>query len=82
MINKVGIAGAGAMGAGIAQVFAQAGFQVILFDIQTTQLEKAKTQIVNNLSIAVSKNKLTEKDKTSILSHISFTSNSEQLIGD
>ena len=44
-IKKIGVAGAGAMGLGIAQVFAQAKFEVILFDVNTAQLEKAKTEI-------------------------------------
>ena len=35
------VIGAGTMGNGIAQVFAQAGWQVTLIDVQTAQLEKA-----------------------------------------
>lgn len=38
MINTIGVVGAGSMGAGIAQVCAQAGYKTILFDINTTAL--------------------------------------------
>ena len=44
LVKKVGVAGAGAMGLGIAQVFAQAKFEVVLFDVNTPQLEKAKAE--------------------------------------
>lgn len=43
--NKIGIAGAGIMGIGIAQVFANSGFKVVLFNLRTETLEKAKKSI-------------------------------------
>ena len=73
-IKKIGVAGAGAMGAGIAQVFAQANFEVVLFDVNSTQLEKAKAEIEKNLSGAVAKNKISEAEKNSALTRISFSS--------
>ena len=59
-IKKIGIAGAGAMGAGIAQVFAQTGYEVVLFDLSAAQLEKAKAEITKNLDFAVSKSKISQ----------------------
>ena len=72
-IKTIAVAGAGAMGAGIAQVFAQAGYAVRLFDLSLAQLDKAKADINSNLTIAVSKGKLTEQAKNDTLSKIEFT---------
>ncbi len=49
MITSIGVLGAGQMGNGIAHVFAQQGYDVVLFDISETQLEKAVTTIRRNL---------------------------------
>ncbi len=81
-IKKTGVAGAGAMGAGIAQVFAQANFEVVVFDVHPAQLEKAKAEIENNLAIAVSKSKISETDKQGALSKITFTTDVNFLTGD
>jgi 3-hydroxybutyryl-CoA dehydrogenase len=72
-IKTIGVAGAGAMGAGIAQVFAQTGYDVILFDLSSAQLDKAKADIETNLSGAVAKGKLSEQSKTEALSKIKYT---------
>jgi 3-hydroxybutyryl-CoA dehydrogenase len=52
-IQSVAICGAGTMGAGIAAVFAQAGFVTILFDINDEQLKKAEDTIYKNLTLLV-----------------------------
>jgi len=49
MVKTVGVLGAGQMGNGIAHVFAQFGYQVVLYDIAEAQLEKAVTTIRQNL---------------------------------
>ncbi len=81
-IKKVGIAGAGAMGAGIAQIFAQANFEVVLFDVNAEQLDNAKAEIEMNLAGAVSKNKISEADKNAALARISFSSDVNSLKAD
>ena len=81
-IKTIAVAGAGAMGAGIAQVFAQGGFDVKLYDVNTPQLDKAKADITAHLSTAVSKGKLTEEAKTAALSNIQFTNDVNTLIAD
>lgn len=48
-IRKLAVVGAGAMGSGIAQVGAQAGYEVILFDISEVQLEKARLGMQKSL---------------------------------
>jgi 3-hydroxybutyryl-CoA dehydrogenase len=49
MVTSVGVLGAGQMGNGIAHVFAQYGYQVLLYDISEVQLAKAVTTIKQNL---------------------------------
>jgi 3-hydroxybutyryl-CoA dehydrogenase len=80
--ETVGIAGAGAMGLGIAQVFAQHNFKVVLFDLQQQQLEKAQKEIEKNLSGAVAKGKLTDAEKNTALSLIQFTTHVNDLKAD
>jgi 3-hydroxybutyryl-CoA dehydrogenase len=58
-IKKVAVLGAGTMGAGIAQVFAQSEYDVLLYDIQIEALEKARQQIERSIDAAVDKGKLT-----------------------
>ena len=72
-IKTIAVAGAGAMGAGIAQIFAQAGYAVRLFDLNPAQLDKAKADITANLSGAVSKGKLTEQAKNDTIAKIQYT---------
>ncbi len=81
-IKKVGVAGAGAMGLGIAQVFAQQGFAVVLYDLTPAQLNKAKGEIEKNLAGAVAKNKMSEAEKSSCLNNIHFTDKLEDLKAD
>ena len=59
-MNNITIIGAGTMGNGIAHVFAQSGYQVILVDISEKALEKAIMTISKNLDILsdISKEKL------------------------
>jgi 3-hydroxybutyryl-CoA dehydrogenase len=78
-IQTVGIAGAGTMGQGIAQVFASAGYGVILFDISTNMLDKAKVLIDKSLSVAVDKGKISDLDKLRALERISYTNTIEDL---
>lgn len=61
------------MGAGIAQVFAQHGFRVILFDLSETVLQQALQGIEKNLSTAVEKGKLTAEAKSKATGLLSTT---------
>ena len=81
-IKTIAIAGAGSMGAGIAQVFAQAGYAVKLYDLSTAQLDKAKAEITTNLTTAVTKGKLTESEKEATLSRLSLTADVSTLTAD
>lgn len=81
-ISTIGIAGAGTMGAGIAQVTAQAGYQTVLFDLNQHVLDKAQAGLDKGLNGLVAKGKMTQADKTTILGRILFTTNVEQLKAD
>lgn len=61
-ITKVGVLGAGTMGAGIAQVCVEAGYDVILIDIAEDFVAKGLKGIVKNWDKAASKGKKTEEE--------------------
>ncbi len=62
-IKAIGVIGAGQMGAGIAQVFATAGYDTQLFDSIPGQVEKAVGGIEKSLSKLVEKNQITAEQK-------------------
>jgi 3-hydroxybutyryl-CoA dehydrogenase len=69
-MNAVGVIGAGQMGAGIAQVSAQAGYRVFLADVSREVAEKSKLSIAKQLDRAVSKEKITGPDRDAALARI------------
>lgn len=71
---KITVIGAGTMGNGIAQVFAQNGHEVILNDIYETALKSARANIEKSLSRLKKKNLITENEED-VLGRIKFTSN-------
>ena len=70
-IRKVGVIGAGQMGVGIAQVFAQAGFDVVLNDVSAEQLDKAKGFIAEQLDRMVEREKLDAAGRAETLARLS-----------
>lgn len=73
-IKKVMVIGAGQMGGGIAQVCAQAGFDVLLNDMNQEALDKGMKRIEKLLSRAVEKERISESDKTDTLSRLTPSS--------
>lgn len=69
--KKVLIIGAGQMGSGIAQVFAQNNIQVVLNDIKQEFVDKGLKGIEKNLSKAVEKGKITAEAKAGVLAQLS-----------
>ncbi|WP_062731588.1 3-hydroxybutyryl-CoA dehydrogenase [Sphingobium abikonense] len=69
-IRTVGVIGAGQMGIGIAQVSAQAGYDVILSDIDLPRAEKGKANIAKLLARAVDKEKMTQAEADAVLARI------------
>lgn len=72
-IQSVGVIGAGQMGNGIAHVFALAGFDVVINDINQDALDKAVALIDRNLERQVSREKITAKVKADAMARISTT---------
>ena len=69
-IKTVAVLGAGTMGNGIAHVFARAGYQVILRDVERRFLDRALETIAKNLDREIKKGKLPEGDKGTVLQRL------------
>lgn len=76
-ITRIMVVGAGQMGGGIAQVAAQAGITVVLNDIKPEFVERGLGIIAKNLDRNVSKGKITEEDKTAVLSRVNKSTSLE-----
>ena len=73
-INKVMVIGAGQMGAGIAQVCAQSGYEVLLHDMNGKALEKGMKNIEKLLTRNVEKERMTEKEKNDTANRLTTSS--------
>ncbi len=78
-INDIGVIGAGAMGNGIAQVFAASGFTVTLVDINSQATERGMAAIRASLDRMVKKEKINQRDQTDTLSRITTATSPEAL---
>ena len=72
-VEHVGIVGAGQMGVGIAHVFALAGYNVILQDIDADQLEKALEEVDRNLDRQLKRRVISEQEKGAAMGRIETT---------
>ncbi|WP_026115744.1 3-hydroxyacyl-CoA dehydrogenase [Nocardiopsis kunsanensis] len=77
--DKVGVVGLGTMGAGIAEVFARAGFNVVGVEIDQAALDRGKGHLDKSLSKAVSKGKIDEEERAAIDGRLTFTSSRNEL---
>ncbi len=80
-VKKLGILGAGMMGAGIAYVSAKAGMEVVLKDISVENAEKGKAYSSKILDKAIKKGRSTEEKKQAILNRITATADPKALEG-
>jgi 3-hydroxybutyryl-CoA dehydrogenase len=78
-IGTVGVVGAGTMGNGIAQVFAQAGFAVRVHDVADGALERARRAIDRSLTKLVEKGKLQAADRDAVLGRLTFATDLDAL---
>ncbi|MBF4554453.1 MAG: 3-hydroxybutyryl-CoA dehydrogenase [Pseudomonadales bacterium] len=78
-LQNIGVIGAGTMGNGIAQVCAQAGFNVTLLDISESALQKALATVGKNLDRQIAKDTLTEAQKLAILERIGTSTDYSRL---
>jgi 3-hydroxybutyryl-CoA dehydrogenase len=81
MIKKVGIVGCGAMGSGITQVVLEAGYRVVVREIDASLLDKGIKATQKGLERSVEKGVLTTKAKEEALAHLSGTVAIEDLKG-
>jgi len=77
-MKKVLVAGAGTMGSGIAQAFAQSGFEVVLRDIEMRFVERGISIIEKNLQKLVEKSKMSQEEKDLIMARIKGTVDLEE----
>lgn len=80
-IQTVGVVGAGAMGSGIANTVAKAGYQVILLDVEERFIENGLSNIDKFMSKSIDKGKMTEDEKKEIFNRIE-TSTSKEVLKD
>lgn len=78
-VEKIGILGAGMMGAGISYVSALAGIKVVLLDMKKEDAQKGKTHAENLLNIGLKRKKIDEKKKSAVLDLICPTTKFEDL---
>lgn len=80
-IKKIMVIGAGQMGAGIAQVCAQAGYDVLLNDMNEKALDQGMKNIEKHLTRAVDKQRISDQDKAETLARLTASSQLEDAEG-
>lgn len=78
-VENIGVVGAGIMGSGIAQVAAQAGYQVIMNDIEGRLVEHGLNTIKNSLGSMIERKKMTTEEANNVLARIRGTSKLKEL---
>ncbi len=79
VIDRIGVIGAGTMGAGIAMAVANAGLSVLLVDIAAEQIERARQKIGDSYANAVRKGRMPKARADAALGRIAFASAFEPL---
>ena len=69
-MKKIGVLGTGTMGAGIIQILAQNGYEVVMRARRETSVEKGLATVEKNLDRMIKKEKITEDDKKEIMGRI------------
>jgi 3-hydroxybutyryl-CoA dehydrogenase len=72
-IERVGVIGAGQMGAGIAEVSARAGVEVLVFEPTEALTTAGRARIVKSLERGVSAGKITERERDTAMGRLAFT---------
>jgi 3-hydroxybutyryl-CoA dehydrogenase len=78
-IKRVGVVGGGLMGHGITQVSAQAGYEVVLREVDQATVDKALGKITKQLQKAVDKGKSSQEDADAVLARITPTTSYDDL---
>ena len=70
--SSVGVVGLGTMGAGIVEVFARSGIDVVAVEISAAALERGQATLIGSTDRAVAKGKLSEADRDALLARVTF----------
>jgi len=81
-IKNIAVIGAGIMGHGFAQVFAQKGYLVYLYDIEEKVLDRALLRIATNLDTFIEHRIIPAREKKAALNKITTTTNLEEAVGE
>jgi 3-hydroxybutyryl-CoA dehydrogenase len=73
--RTIGVVGLGTMGAGIAEVFARNGYQVVGVEHNEESLERGRQHVQHSTDRAVKRGKLSPEDQADLVGRISFTTN-------
>ncbi len=76
---RVGVVGLGTMGAGIVEVFAKGGIEVVAVEVTEAAAAHGKEQIESSTARAVSRGKLAEEDRAALLERVTVTTDMAQL---
>ncbi|GAA2159381.1 3-hydroxybutyryl-CoA dehydrogenase [Pedococcus bigeumensis] len=77
--SKVGVIGLGTMGAGIVEVFARNGIDVVAVEVDDAAVEKGRGVLEHSTGRAVSRGKLSAEDQAALFSRVHFTSSLDEL---
>jgi 3-hydroxybutyryl-CoA dehydrogenase len=80
-VKRIGVVGAGTMGSGIAQVFAQAGFSVQIVDVEQAMLDRARAAIDKSFAKFVEKGSLAAADRDAAVGRIATSTSMDTLAG-
>lgn len=72
-IERVGVVGCGQMGAGIAEVCARAGMDVMVREVDAASAERGRNRLLGSFDKAVARNKMSEADRDATIAKLSFT---------
>ena len=78
-IKKIGIAGAGLMGASMSQIFAKYGYDVTVYDAFDTAIEKGKNLVKVNQAAAVESGEATQAEADKVIAALKFTNDINDL---
>ena len=81
MSDRIAVIGAGQMGNGIAHVFAQSGFDVVMIDVAQQALDKGRDTIAKNLDRQIKKGALPESERSVILGRVSTATSTDAVRG-
>jgi enoyl-CoA hydratase/3-hydroxyacyl-CoA dehydrogenase len=81
MGTKIGVVGAGNMGAGIAQKYATEGFDVVVVDVDAASAERGRERVTRTLDEGVARKIFTPEQRDGVLGRMTFTADRDQLKG-